>query len=205
MLNQLANDPQALAQLVQIMQHNNMAQNQPPQRPPMNWNVPTNPMAAMWWNNMMNAMNNANNQNNNQVNQNNNQVQQQNNQPEQKSDGKVLPIRVVKSPEDIKLYQIPMDNDITLFLQEDLSVIYGKRWTNDADMENIRFVRVDDNDNSNPANEVKNQDFNTEELMSAIANLVDDKLEQFKKENSLDIRSQSKSRTNRKVDEVNGK
>lgn len=201
MMNQLANNPQMLAQLVQTMQQNGMIpNNNPMQRQPMNWNVPTNPMAAMWLANMFGNANNMNNNNRNgqQMAQNQNQAtQNQVQSQEQKPDENILPIRVVKSPDDIKVYQIPMDDKISLFLQDDLSVIYGKKWTNDGDIKNMRFVRVDGEEAKTPSGEAtSNPGFNVNELMANIATLIDSKLEQFKKDYRLDV-SQPQNKTNR--------
>lgn len=94
--------PQMVAQaLSQMMQQNNSV----PQMPqPMNWNMPTNPMAAMWMNNIMGMMNNQN-QNGNQPQ--NNQNSQQVQQPQQ-TESMDPAVRIVKSPEEIKADEIPM-------------------------------------------------------------------------------------------------
>lgn len=218
MLNQLANNPQMLAQLLQAMQQNGMIpSNQPTptnaatQRAAMNWNMPTNPMAAVWWNSMMNAMNNMCNNGNQQNVQNNQnpsqpQVAQQN---DQKSDDVILPIRVVKSPDDIKVEQLPVDDEIKLFIQDDMSIIYGKRWTNNGTIENLRFVldTTSEENNLKTSNNptTNNQGFNVEELMAAVANTIDSKLDQFKKELAIDNKAQSKNRNNGKVGEMDGK
>lgn len=208
LVNQLSNNPQLLSQILQMMQQNGMIQqNQPPQRSPMNWNVPTNPMAAVWWNNMMNALNSINNQGNNQQVSNNNQTQQ-NAQTEQQSDD-ILPIRIIKSEDDIVIDQIPVSNKITLFMKDDMSVIYGKRWTNNGEMKNLRFILEENPEQNSPQTQnnstVNNQGFNVEELMAAVTNIIDSKLEQFKKDYRFDNRSQSKNRNNRKGGELDGK
>lgn len=220
LMQQIANNPQMLAQLAQAMQQNGMIplvpQNQPNQssqkQPVNNWNMPTSPMAAIWWNNMINAMNgmmnNPNNQGENQAVPNN--QSQQNTQSEQQSDEKVLPIRVITSPDDIKVDQIPMNDKISLFIQDDMSIIYGKRWTNNGTIENLRFVL------EKPEQEVvtasndpapSNLPFDMEEMMAAVGRVVDSKLEQFKIDYSLDSsngnnnnnnNNQSKNRNNRK-------
>ncbi|MDE7431728.1 MAG: hypothetical protein K2N34_07435, partial [Lachnospiraceae bacterium] len=214
-VNQLMNNPQMLAQLVQMMQQNGMIPSNQPiqstQRQPMNWNVPTNPMAAFWWGNMMNAMNNMNNNGNQQNAQNNqNQPQQQaSQQNEQKSDNIISSVRVVKSPDDIKVDQIPMNDKISLFIQDDMRAIYGKRWTNNGTIENLHFVlEAPQGENgikvsSNVVN--SNQGFNMDELMAAVANVVDDKFEQFKKELAIDNKGQTKNKNNVKGGEVDGK
>lgn len=201
MMNQLANNPQMLAQLIQMMQQNGMIpSNQPSQRQPMNWNVPTNPMAAVWWNNMINAINNMCNNSNQQNIQNNNQNQQTNIQTNQKLDDDITSpsIRVVHSPDDIKIGQIPINDKINLFIQDDASVIYGKRWTNNGAIENLRFVldtEPEENGVKTSDNIVTgNQGFNVDELMVAVANTIDSKLEQFKKELAVNNYSQSKGR-----------
>lgn len=212
-VNQLMNNPQMLAQLVQTMQQNgmippNQSMQLPQQKSPMNWNVPTNPMAAFWWNNMMNAMNNMSNGGNQQNTQSNQNQQQSVQQTEQKSDDVVLPIRVVKSPDDIKVEQLPVDDEIKLFIQDDMSVIYGKRWTNNGTIENLRFVldtTPEEISVETSNNVASNQGFNVEELMAGIANMIDSRLDQFKKEFSIDNRGQSKNRNNGKVGEADGK
>lgn len=207
MLKQLANNPQMMAQLLQMMQGNTMPS--PNQGLSANWNMPTSPMAnpmATWWNNMMNPINN---QGNKQPIQNNNQAQQTNIQNNQKPEDVILSVRVVKSPDDIKVDQIPMNGKISLFMQDDMNVIYGKRWTNDGTIENLRFVL----DTASEPNGVKmsnnaaanNQGFNIEELMAAVTNVIDNKLDQFKKEYSSDRYNQSKDRNNRKGGNADGK
>lgn len=219
-VNQLINNPQMLAQLVQAMQQNGMIPSNPPMQPaqksPMNWNVPTNPMAAFWWNNMMNTINNMGN-NGNQQNAQNNQNQQQQqvvNQDEQKLDDIISSVRVVKSPDDIKVDQIPMNDKVSLFMKDDMSVIYGKRWTNNGTIENLRFVldtkpiEMTPEENSVKASnntKTSNQSFNVEELMGGIANMIDSKLDQFKKEFAIDNKGQSKNRNNGKGVDTDGK
>lgn len=210
---QLANNPQLMAQLAQMMQQNGM--NQPNQKPPANWNMPTNstainmppnPMMVMWLNNLMNSMNN---QGNKQAIQNNNQTPQNSVQNNQQPEDTILSVRIVKSPDDIKVDQVPMNGEISLFMQDDMSVIYGKRWTNDGTIENLRFVL----DTAPESNSVKmsnnavvnNQGFNIEELMAAVTNVIDNKLDQFKKECSSNNYNQSKDRNNRKGGNVDGK
>lgn len=198
MMNQLANNPQLLVQLLQNMQQNGMLPNQQLQRQPMNWNVPTNPMAAMWWNNMNNMMNQANNQNV----QNNQNQQFGVQQDENKQEEAILPVRIVKSPDDIKVDQVPMNDKISLFMQDDMSVIYGKRWTNNGSIENLRFI-LEIPQERNEIKNSNNQGINTEELMSAIVDVIDSKLDQFKKDYSF-TRSQTKSRSSKKVGDVDG-
>lgn len=207
---QLASNPQFTNQLYQLMQQNGMIPaNQPNQQTPkplMNWNVPTNPMAAVWWNGMMNAMNNMQNNNQQNVQNNQNQPQQQpTSQNDQKTDDIIMPIRVVKSPDDIKVEQLPVDDEIKLFIQDDMSVIYGKRWTNNGTIENLRFVLVpaseDNNTNESNNGVASNQGINIEELMAAI----DNKLKQFKKEFTADIKGQTKNKNNGRAGEVDGK
>lgn len=144
---QLAANPQLAYQIMQIMQmmQQNGGPNPPnqgsPQRQPMNWNTPTNPMAAMWQANLMNLMNGQNN---------NTQPAQNQSQPavtpaQQSDDGvKVSSVRIIKSPDEIRADEIPMNGGISLFVQDDLNVIYGKRWTNNGTVENKRFVLEDD-------------------------------------------------------------
>lgn len=212
-VNQLMNNPQMLAQLIQMLQQNGMIPSsqpaQVPQKSPMNWNVPTNPMAAFWWNNMMNSMNNMGNSGNQQNVQNNQNQQQAVQQNEQKSDDAILPIRVVKSPDDIKVDQIPMNDKISLFIKDDMSIIYGKRWTNNGTIENLRFVldTMPEENSVEVSNNTttSNQSFNVEELMGGIANMIDSKLDQFKKEFAIDNKVQSKNRNNGRGVDTNGK
>lgn len=204
MLNQIANNPQMMAELIQRMQENRMVQ--PNQKMPANWNVPTNPMAtnmpmnpmmALWLNNVMNSMNN---QGDKSAVQNSDQTQQQSVPNSQNPEDAILSVRVVKSPDDIKVEQIPMNGKISLFIQEDMNVIYGKRWMNDGRISTLRFV-LDGTPEQNEANivnntPVNNQNFNIEELMAAVTNVIDNKLEQFKKEFSSDNGGQQKNRNN---------
>lgn len=212
MMNQLANNPQMLAQLLQIMQQNGM--NQPNQKPPANWNMPTspitnmppNPMMALWLNNMMNSMNN---QGDKSIAQNNNQAQQQGTQNDQKPEDTILSVRVVNSPDDIKVDQIQMNGKISLFIQNDMSVIYGKRWKNDGTIDTLRFV-LDSSSEPNSTETLNNtvnnnQNFSIEELMAAVTNVIDDKLDKFKKEYPSNNYNQSKGRNNRKGGEIDGK
>lgn len=217
MIQQLANNPQILAQLVQAIQQNNMnpqnQANQPVQKQPVsNWNMPTNPMASIWWNNMMNAMNsmmnNQNNQGDNQPIPNNQNPPQQSTQNEQQLDEKVLPIRTVKSVNDISVDQIPMNDKISFFMQEgDSAVIYGKRWTNKGTIDDLRYVlEKSEPDVVAASNDstTGNLPFDMEEMMSAVGRVVDSKLEEFKRDYSLDTNNgnnnnnQSKNRNNRK-------
>lgn len=213
-VNQLMNNPQMLTQLVQAMQQNGMIPSnqpmQPVQKSPMNWNIPTNPMAAFWWNNMVNTMNNMGNNGNQQNAQNNqNQQQQMVQQNEQKMDDIISSVRVVKSPDDIKVDQIPMNDKVSLFMQDDMSVIYGKRWTNNGTIENLRFVldTMPEENGVKVSNNIttNNQSFNVEELMGGIANMIDSKLDQFKKEFAIDNKGQSKNRNNGRSVDTDGK
>lgn len=216
---QLANNPQLVAQLAQMaqtMQQNGM--NQPNQKPPANWNMPTssmaanmppNPMMAMWLNNMMNSINSMNNQGDKQATQNNNQTPQNSVQNNQQPEDTILSVRVVKSPDDIKVDQVPMNGKISLFIQDDMSVIYGRRWTNDGTIEKLCFVldRTPEQNSINTSNNtvVNNQGFTIDELMAAVTNVIDDKLDQFKKECIPNNYNQSKNRNNRKGGEIDGK
>lgn len=154
-------------QILQILQQNG-------QNPPMmaNWNMPTNPMAALWMANMMGMMNNQN--------QNTNQSQQnQNNQPAkqpQQQENTEPAVRVIKTPDEIKADEIPMNGSIRLFLQEDMNVIYGKRWTNNGVIENIRYIRED------PTPQQEQTQNPMDEFVNRISQMMDQKLDEFKKE-----------------------
>lgn len=179
--NNLQITPQMLAQaqMIQQMYQQNGSQ-VPQQNPPMNWNMPTNPMAAMWGNYVTSMMAN---QNQPQVQQENQQQNiQQTTQPQ--TNNLVSSVRVVKSPEEIKADEILMNGSISLFLQDDLNVVYGKRWTNNGTIENIRFVREDITENKEEEHNAssENNNINVEELLENISNLVDGKLNSFKKE-----------------------
>lgn len=209
-LNQLASDPQMVNQLVQLMQQNGMIpnSNMGNSRPMMNWNIPTNPMAALWWYNMMNSMNNMNGQNKSQPIQNQNEQQPLTPQNQQ-TNNVVSSIRVVKSSDDIKPNEIPANGDISLFLQDDLSVIYGKRWVNDGSVDNMRFVLEKTNDQNvketsteEPNSSKLNLDM--EQLATNLSNILDERLNQFVKEYSLDKRSQMKTGNSKKGVEENG-
>lgn len=194
LMAQLANNPQLAAQFGQILQAGMMF----PQRGNQmnNWNMPTNPMAAMWINNLATALNNA--QNNSQQNQNPQQPTQK--PKETETDSGVSLVRVIKSPNEIKPDEILMNGNISLFLQDDMSIIYGKRWTNDGILENIRFIREVDNSQEIPDRTnttLNNQEFNQEELMQNIATLIDGKLEEFKKEYPSD-KSKTTNQSNNK-------
>lgn len=185
--------PQMVAQaLSQMMQQNNPV----PQMVP-NWNVPTNPMAAMWMNNMMGMMNNQNqNGNQPQNNQNNQPVQQP-----QQTESMDPAVRIIKSPDEIKADEIPMNGSLRLFLQEDMKVIHGKHWTNNGVIENIRFVREDE-----PEKEVKNPvvtdsfiDMN--DLVMRISQMVDAKLDDFKAQYIGKSKPNQKSSNKKEVNE----
>lgn len=215
MMQQLANNPQMIQQLVQMMQQNGMlpTNNQGNQRPPMNWNMPTNPIAMMWLQNVMNAMNNQSNSQQTAQNPQNQTTPQSDTQTQQ-TKNKVSSVRVVKSPDEIKPNEIPSDGSISLFVNDDLGIIYGKRWTNNGTVDNMRFVKYDaeepqvqNNEESPNQSKSNNLGFDVNGLMQNIATLIDDKLEQFKKDYSLDRRNQPKSSNgynNKKGGEVNG-
>lgn len=172
--------PQMLQQLLtQYLQTNPMA----------NWNIPTNPMYAMWMSNMANMMNNQNMTQPQQPQQNQNDSQPV--QPPSKTDINEPAVRMISSPDEIKADEIPMNGSIRLFLQEDMNVIYGKRWTNNGVIENIRFVREDQPDVSKPVETQKEFDQNA--LYEGIANMIDQKLDQFRKDYLLDKRGSSKA------------
>lgn len=200
MANQLMSNPQIAAQVMQMMQQNGMASpNQGNAKQIMNWNMPTNPMATMWYYNLMNLMNNnTNNQNNAQPAQNQPNTQQPTSQVQQ-MDNSVSSVRVVKSQDEIKAEEIPMNDSISLFLQDDLSIIYGKRWTNNGGVDNMRFV-LDRGDQINNISETPNMDV----LFKKISEMIDEKLNQFKREISLDKCRSGKSRNNEKGVEDNG-
>lgn len=206
----LANNPQFAAQLFQMMQQNGMIpQNQGGggmnQRPPMNWNMPTNPMAAMWYN-FMNQMNNQNNQNNQQAAQNQSQPQQQQQvAADQQTNNKISLVRVIKSTDDIKPNEIPSDGSISLFLMDDLGAIYGKCWTNNGTVKNLRFVlERDDPNRSDPKIESSktsmNQDEIFERLSRMMSEMIDEKLSKFNSQN----KNASAKSGNKKGVEENG-
>lgn len=188
--------PQMMAQVLnQMMQQNNPV----PQVPPtMNWNIPTNPMAAMWMNNMMNMMNNQNqNVNQPQNNQNNQPVQQP-----QQTDNMDPAVRIVKSPEEIKADEIPMNGSIRLFLQEDMKVIHGKRWTNNGVIENIRFIREEDSSSKEAITEMTPQtNIDYDSLFKGISDMMDQKLDQFRKEYIGESKSTRKQSSKKEVNE----
>lgn len=205
MLQQLANNPQMLTQMVQLvqtMQQNGMIpSNLPQQRTSMNWNMPTNPMVAMWMNNMASMMNNMNGQNNSSQpsqNQNTQQPSQQSSQME----NVVSSVRVVKTPDEIKADEILMNGNISLFLQDDLNVVYGKRWTNNGTIENMRFVREVDNTqnttDTEPTRVNVENNLDIEAFLNRVSDLIDGKLDDFKREYSLDKRGSVKTGNNKK-------
>lgn len=169
---------QAYLQFLQALQQNGQVANAVPQVPnqPMNWNIPTNPMAAMWMNNMAD-MYNAQNMNQQQMNQNNQPVQKT-----QERDNTDPAVRIVNSPEEIKADEIPMNGSIRLFLQDDMNVIYGKRWTNNGIIENIRFVREDEVNNKETKPIAEDTFIDMNEFANRISKMMDDKLEKFRKE-----------------------
>lgn len=210
MMQQLANNPQMAAQLFQALQQAGMGQsNSQAQRPPMNWNVPTNPMAMAWYQNMMNAMNNmANNQNGQQTAQNQNQNQNSTSPTVSQTKNtkhSVSLARVVNSPDEIKPNEIPNDGSLSIFVNDDLNSIYVKRWLNDGSVDNLCFVQgMTQTQNNKNQPQVNNMNFDVEALMKQIANLIDGKLEEFKS-NYLDKnRNQSRNSNNKKGGEVNG-
>lgn len=202
MMKQLAANPQMAAQMMQMMQQNGMVtpSNQGgPHSPSMNWNVPTNPMAAMIWNGFMNSMNNMNsNQNNSQSVQ--NPLLQQNTPQPQVTNNKVSSVRVVKSQDEILADEIPGDGTISLFVQDDLKVIHGKRWTNNGTVDNMRFVlETDDQEISESQNKTV---MDTDALFKKISEIIDERLEHFKTEYFTDNRGNIKRISNKKgVDE----
>lgn len=205
MLNQLASNPKLAAQFTQLLQQNSMFPN--PTMP--NWNAPTNPMVAWWMNNLAGLMNNMmnNNQNNSQPPA-QNQNPQQSNVQEKKTENSVSSVRVIKSPNEIKADEILMNGDISLFLQDDLGVVYGKRWTNNGTIENLNFVRVDDtvqNNSGTAGSSVSKLNIDVDMLMQNIANLVDGKLDQFRRDYSAERQKNvSKSGNSRKGVDENG-
>lgn len=200
MLSQLANNPQMAAQLNQLLQQNGGI---PVMNPQKNWNMATNPMAQMWMANMA-AMMNAQNTYPQQQNQNNQQPQQ----PQQTTDNVVAAVRVVKNPSEIRMDEIPMNGSISLFLQDDKSVIYGKQWTNNGVLENIRFVREYEdvqNVQETSTNSVNNVSIDVEALMTNISSLIDGKLEEFRNVYFVDKKQNSPKTATVKKGEENGK
>lgn len=174
--------PQMLQQLYQQMiQQNGQPSNVVPAVPVMNWNMPTNPMAAMFMNGMMNMLNNQNNQNQLQ-NQNTQQPQETSQPTQQQTEPAISSARVIKSPEEIKPDEILMNGSVSLFLQDDLNVVYGKRWTNNGVIENIRFVREDPVPVEQPSQSTSVSSINLEELAKQISDMIDGKLEIFKRD-----------------------
>ena len=209
MMNQFRANPQMAAQFIQLMQQNGVLPPNIGQSPGgmMNWNMPTNPMAAMWWNNMMSSMGNPNNQNNSQPAQNQTQSQNQTNVQPQQMENKVSTVRVVKTPNEIKADEILMNGDISLFLQDDLNVVYGKRWTNNGTIDNMRFIReIEPDQNIEEKQNISSTttNFDAEALMGQISKVVEGKLDQFVKDYSLGDRNTSKVNTKKGVEE-NGK
>ena len=173
---QLAANPQFAAQVLQMMQQNGMVpQMQGNQKPPMNWNMPTNPMSAMWYN-FMNQMNNQNAGQQPVQNQPQPQSQSVTNNQAQPSDNASASIRVIKSPNEIRPDEIPMNGAVSLFLQDDLSVIYGKRWTNNGTVDNLRFVLAQDDQKEEPSSDSSKLSINVEELFTRISDMIDEKL-----------------------------
>lgn len=197
LLNQLANNPQMAAQFMQYLQ-----QNGGNVRPPMNWNMPTNPMAAMWMNNLASMMNNANSSQNAQ----NQTTNQQPTTQSKQTENTVSAVRVIKGPSEIKPDEILMNGNISMFLQDDLEVVYGKRWTNDGIIENMRFVRSDDESKKHAvvADVNASDDFNKDDIINEIANLIDGKLSQFVKDYGLDKRTPATKATTKKGVNENG-
>lgn len=174
---QLTSNPQLAGQLMQmLMQSGGNSSNQGNQQR-QNWNMPTNPMASMWWN-FMNSMNNQNNQRsaqNQQSNQSN--TQQTNTTQQQQPDGRVSFVRIIKSPDEIRPDEVPMSGDIRLFLQEDLSTIYGKRWTNNGTVENLRFIlEKNDQNEVRSSNDSSNKIPTEAALFEKISEMIDEKL-----------------------------
>lgn len=206
-MNALSSNPQLAAQFVQMFQQQQNGNNQGNQRC-QNWNMPTNAMAALAWNNLFSSFADAmNNQNNSQTAQNQNVSQQSSNvQPQQQTKNRISSVRIIGSPDDIKADEIPMDDSISLFMQDDLSVIYGKRWTNNGVVENLRFV-LEGSDDRNPvethADNLNSEDnsnpgFALEDIANMVSKLMDEKLDQFKKEYSIDKKGSGKTNSNNK-------
>lgn len=176
MINQqLVANPQFAAQIFQLMQQNGMIPPnsgnpnnggyQQPQQ--MNWNQPTNPMAAM----MYTYMNMMNNQNNTQPTQN---QAQSSDMSIQSKDNKISFARTISSPDEIRVDEIPTNGGIGLFLQEDAGIIYGKRWTNNGVVENTCYVlEKDDQKISENSN---NSSIDIDVLFKKISEMVDEKI-----------------------------
>lgn len=197
-MQQLASNPQFVAQFLQILQQqqngmNSTNQGNPSQ--PMNWNMPTNPMASWWYNTM-------NNQNNNQQSTQNQPQSQPSVTQTQEVDNQVSSVRVIKSPDEIKAEEIPMNGTIGLFLQDDLSVIYGKRWTGDGVVDNLRFVLENaDQKEVVHSSDVSNSTINPDALFEKISEMIDAKLSRF---NSSNKNASAKNGNNKKGVEENG-
>lgn len=189
-------DPQVVAQVLSVLQQQNQTQNQTTPMMIPNWNMPTNPFSAMWLNNMMSMMNN---QNQNQSQQQNQNPVQNNTQPVQQdppTENTDPAVRMVKSPEEIKADEIPMNGSIRLFLQEDMNVIYGKRWTNNGVIENIRYVREDD-----PPTVSTETPFQIDQnaFLQAVSDMVDQKLNEFRKEYNFKQKTLTSKSTKKEV------
>lgn len=191
-------DPQMIQQVLQYLQQNGQ-QTAPTQIP--NWNLPTNPYYMMWMNGLNNAMMNQN-QNTAQSRQPvpaQNQTPEPQQQPAQ-SDDSVLSVRIVKSSDDIKPAEIPMNGSMSLFMLEDMSCIYGKRWTNNGVIETIQFVQ-DDTQNVEIKNPITTDNFiDMNDLANRISGMIDSKLDAFRKELS-ESRSNKKPNPKKEVSE----
>ncbi len=67
------------------------------------------------------------------------QVQQQN---QQQAPPSVIPGRPVKTIDDVKPNEVPMDGTICFFPLSDMSYIYAKQWGSDGKLETVPYQRV---------------------------------------------------------------
>ena len=100
--------------------------------------------------------------------------------PQSNTQHRISSARVVVSQDEIKPNEIPMDDSITIFLQDDLNRIYGKRWTNNGTVENLEYARVN-NESQQTAVPAPSSNEALEEFRSEVNSKFDQVFEMLKK------------------------
>lgn len=83
--------------------------------------------------------------------------------------------RWVTSPDEILPKEVPMDNQLYLFPQEDYQCIYGKIWTKNGQLMTFRFLPEK---NETPAT-TQNQSPDISQTLNGFANAIDQRLATF--------------------------
>lgn len=216
------------------MDPQNNQQSQYPQNNQRSWNNPTPPPVNMpyspqWWTmlfqnpnmlaSMMSAMNGQQfNPMANQANQQYNPPAPQNvppqapvqNAPVPNTVNQISSARVITSTQDILPSELPVDNNIRLFMTDDLQTVYGKKWNNNGELDNMVFQRVNDTVPVQEAQNVEEKEDRLASLESRMNSLIEattllaNKVEGMAASSATESKSTSNASHNKKGVNTNG-